>query len=190
MWLCIYFPSLYPISCRWKGTWRHYPFFPCAMFMISWGGIRIPSWELPCDGLWYRETTNSFDILEMQDQLYSFLQMAPQLHLAAHVTCHLTTAVIWSVQQQGPIAILLVFLFPPMQIFCSSCTTTPALDNMDLCLLQTQIPIIMRASISKSTNLIDRHGARRVLLLWSYEYQTVSLWQLMQEITLDYPRLM
>lgn len=38
----------------------------------------------------------------MQDQLYSFLQMAPQLHLAAHVTCHLTAAVILSIQRQGP----------------------------------------------------------------------------------------
>lgn len=44
----------------------------------------------------------------------------PQLHLAAHVTSHLIAAVILSVQQQGPIA-LLVFLCTSMQIFCFSC---------------------------------------------------------------------
>lgn len=46
-------------------------------------------------------------MLEMHAQLYSFLQMAPQLHLAMRVTCHLTAVVIISVQQRGPIAILL-----------------------------------------------------------------------------------
>lgn len=96
-----------------------------------------------------------FDILEMQDQLYSFLQMAPQLHLAARVTCHLTAAVILSVQQQGPIAILL-FLFHLyanllLLLHSPACPWQHGLVYAP----HTQIRTFMSAGISKSSNLTD-----------------------------------
>ncbi len=83
--------------------------------------------------------------------------MAPQLHLAVHVTCHLTAAVILSVQQRGPSAILL-FCVTTMQIICCSCTTLPTRDNM-VYAPHAQIPTFMRAGISKSANLTDRDEA-------------------------------
>lgn len=111
----------------------------------------------------------------MQDQLFSFLQMAPQLHLAAPVTCHFTAAIIISVQQQGPIATLL-FIFTSSNILCSTCRTLPAFDNMG-CFYSVKIhPTFMIASISKMDHQPHRQRHSLKVLFSSdppYEYQTV-----------------
>lgn len=150
--LFIYFPSLYPISYSWMRQCRHYPFFfSCCIHEFTGSQSFFGENSRVMDRNGGRHCT-VLTYWKCKISYIHFCRWLPNYTLAVRVTCHLTAAVILSVQQRGPIAILL-FHFTTMQIICS-CTTPPAL-NSGWIILHIRI-LWMRAGISKSINITER----------------------------------